>query len=386
MLGCNDFCGYYDWSFHYVRRRWGRAGIEVLWREAIGGDSQRHYSERGLKGDSPIFAETQIGTVPSEAAVQDGLRALYEVWVGTGQDEHCDWTFTLDEAKNVLRWDMRQCPSKGFLLQNDLNADEDYCNHCMGWIIPMLEGVGAELVEHEHNHCGQCWATMRMKDRPSGPLHVAGDIRNDPRWNCGYLGRWADNRPLPFQASIGPAIDPCEVLESWFSGEELTLLDDGADVTIHGTPVILSAAKDLGCGTLPDEVLRCAQDDETSQDDGTLPVRMILASDAAYNDPRRCPVEPLGVLIGCPPADLAATAARYRAARPEQRPLLMHPYLPASVPADFVSAGLLRPVPILPLLIRKGEYKHQPGGPHPTTGEFLALLAAALGKRVAAKS
>jgi hypothetical protein len=50
---------------------------------------------------------------------------------------------------------------------------------------------------------------------------------------------------------------------------------------------------------------------------------------------------------------------------------------------DFVSAGLPRPVPILPLLIRKGKYTHRSGGPHPTTREFLLLLAAALGKKVA---
>jgi len=36
------------------------------------------------------------------------------------------------------------------------------------------------------------------------------------------------------------------------------------------------------------------------------------------------------VLIGCPPADLAATAARYLAAKPDERPLLMHPFLPAA--------------------------------------------------------
>jgi hypothetical protein len=128
MLGCQDFCGYYDWSFHHVRRRFGQAAVELLWREAIGGDSQKHYSD---------------------PAAETGLGALYKAWVNTGEDEQCDWTFTLDEEKNVLRWDMRECPSKGFLVKNDLQADEDYCNHCMGWIIPMLEGIGAEIVEHE---------------------------------------------------------------------------------------------------------------------------------------------------------------------------------------------------------------------------------------------
>jgi hypothetical protein len=294
---------------------------------AIGGDSQRHYSD---------------------PAAKSGLRALYETWVNTGNDEHCDWTFTLDEEKNILRWDMRECPSKGFLIQNDLNADEDYCNHCMGWIIPMLEGIGAEIVAHEHNHCGQCWAAMRMKNRPSQPLELDIGIRNDPRWNRGYLDHWANSQPMPHFPSLSPASDPCEVLEAWFHGIETVVL--------------------LGKGSgIP-------------QNKPISPAQCLLATDAAYNDRQCCPAEPMGVLIGCPPADLTATAARYLATPPAERPLLMHAYLPASPLVDFISAGLPRPVPILPLLIRKNKYVHRPGGPYPTTEELLALLAVTLEK------
>jgi hypothetical protein len=301
MLGCHDFCGYYDWSFHFVRRNWGQAGVESLWNRAIGGDSQKHYSE---------------------PAAETGLRALYKTWVNTGEDEKCDWTFTLDEDKNVLRWDMRECPSKGFLIRNDLHADEDYCNHCMGWIIPMLEGVGAEIAEHEHNHCGQCWATMRMKDRPSHPLQVDVDIRNDPRWKHGYLDRWANSRPAPIHPETSSSSDSCEVIESWLGG--------GASAQ--------------------------------------------LVTDDVYNDRQKCSTEPLAVLIGCPPADLALTATRYHSTPADKRPMLLHGYLPSMPPVDFSHAGLPRPLPILPLLIRRGRYVHRPGGPHPTTGEFLVLL------------
>ena len=178
MLGCHDFCGHYDWTFHYVYRCWGQEAVRRLWGEAIGGEAQQHYSESALRA---------------------GLRGLYEQWSKTGVEESCDWTFTLDEAKNVLRLDMRECPSKGFLIKNDLHAYDDYCDHCMGWMIPLLTKVGVEVIEHEHNHCGQCWVTMRMQDRPSQPLQidVDVDIRNDARWKRGHLDRWAHNQPLP---------------------------------------------------------------------------------------------------------------------------------------------------------------------------------------------
>ena len=82
MLGCQDFCGYYDWTFHHVQREFGEAAVKRLWSEAIGGESQLHYLQ---------------------AALQKGLLGLYQTWVQTGEDESCDWTFTLDEDRNVLR-------------------------------------------------------------------------------------------------------------------------------------------------------------------------------------------------------------------------------------------------------------------------------------------
>ena len=176
MLGCQDFCGYYDWTFHHVRSRFGEEGLQRFWAEAIGGESQAHYAQ---------------------AAEKDGLRGLLETWSKTGAEEHCDWTFTLDEARNILRWDMRKCPSKGFLLEHGLNACEDYCDHCMGWIIPLLKRVGGEVVAHEHNHCGQCWAEISMKGRGHESLDLPGDIRRSPDWHRGCIDRWRDGRKLP---------------------------------------------------------------------------------------------------------------------------------------------------------------------------------------------
>jgi len=328
MLGCQDFCGYYDWTFHYVRRRFGQRAVHDLWAKAIGGDSQAHYLQAGLT---------------------DGLRGLYSVWTQTGKDEQCDWTFTLDEQKNVLRWDMRQCPSKGMLIDNDLHADEDYCDHCMGWMIPLLEKVGVEVTAHEHNHCGQCWGEMRLKDRPSQPLDLPIDIRKDARWKRGHLDRWTNGRKLPVLNASGP--DSCDVLRDWFAAaDELVVLG-------RGPSAVEPAAK-------------------------TLPRKCVLVTDPTYVTRDVFDGEPAAVLIGDRSQLLPEIAHRYGQTEPSRRPLLMHAYLPGVPMLDFVSHGLPRPVPILPQLIRSGLYAHQSRSPYPTSGVFLVLLAVSLGKPV----
>jgi len=113
-----------------------------------------------------------------------------------------------------------------------------------------------------------------------------------------------------------------------------------------------------------------------------LPTDAVLVTEATYVMRDVFAGDPLGVLLGDRPDDLAKVAERFHAAPAERRPLLMHAYLPGPEPVDFVSAGLPRPVPILPQLIRQGYYTHRPGQPYPTTGVFLTMLAIALGKQV----
>ena len=255
------------------------------------------------------------------------------------------------KRKTLLRWDMRECPSKGFLTKNNLNADEDYSDHCMGWTIPVLERVGAEIIEHEHNHCGQCWGAIRMKDRPAEPLEVETDVRKDPRWKHGFLHRWENGRPQPLLPSVSPSSDPCDVLTAWFAASNcLTVLGHEAGATEVSAELLSRDA--------------------------------VLTTDSIYADRRQCPVDPLAVLLGDDAAVLARLAERFHATAPDRRPLLMHPFLPRMSKLDCVSLGLPRPMPILPLLIRRGLYTHQPDGPDPDLMELLILLAAALQKPI----
>jgi hypothetical protein len=105
------------------------------------------------------------------------------------------WGHTLEEegagcptamTDRVFRMDMHACPSKGFLLRNDLAAYPDYCDHCMGWIGPLLRRAGY-VVDHQHNHCGQCWWEIRRADDPAPPSPPGGlagenDVRLRADW------------------------------------------------------------------------------------------------------------------------------------------------------------------------------------------------------------
>lgn len=315
MLGCQDFCGYYDWTFKYVRERFGQDAVHRLWSESIGLDSQKHYLA---------------------AAQSDGLRGLLRTWIKTGEEEHCDWTFTLDESRNVLRWDMRQCPSKGFLLNNDLHADEDYCDHCMGWIIPGLESAEIEIAVHEHNHCGQCWGELRVKGKPYQSLSGhAAEVTRDPRWEKGHLDRWQDGVQQAVALTDGAETDSVKAIKDWIAR-------------------------------------RCAVK-QTSQP--------TLISDASYLAETNS--EPDAVLI----ADrighetLGQLGRRYKDTQADKRPLLLFTYFPAALDEHsprFVAYGLPRPVPVLPLLIRARLYRHRPGTTRPSTEEMLGMVRQAL--------
>jgi hypothetical protein len=288
MLGCHDFCAYYEWTFAHVRATWGQDAVRNLWSQAIGGESQQAYTD---------------------AARRAGLRGLLEVWTQTGRDENCDWTFTLDESANTLRWDMRHCPSKGFLLDHDLNADEDYCDHCIGWMAPLLAGVGVEVAQHEHNHRGQCWGEMRVSARASTSLDIPVDMRRSPDWNSGYV-----------------------------------------DVFINGQRV-----NDDPCHTFVTRFAGC---------DSIAVGQQVITDEQWLDSPN--PTQVLAIVVGADAGRLRKVASQWCRLSDDRRPLLLHAYFPRTSAIDFFALGLPRPLPILPILIRASLYTHVPGAEHPS--------------------
>ena len=163
MLGVYDFCGHYEWTFAWLEQRGGKNLLREYWDEAIAQDSQQHAAK--------LISEKGI----------DGMK---EYWGHTLDHEAAGYKTTATEK--VFRVDIHDCPSKGFLLRNQLQQHSDYCDHCIGWIGPMLRRAGF-TIDHQHNHCGQCWWEMRRESDvtpPSAPGELAKehDARLQPTW------------------------------------------------------------------------------------------------------------------------------------------------------------------------------------------------------------
>jgi len=163
MIGVYDFIGHYDWTFAWLERQGGPKLLRQYWDEAIHQDSQSH---------------------AAALILQKGIQGMQEYWGHTLAEEGGSHYTTATDK--VFRIDMHDCPSKGFLLRNHLQAHQDYCDHCMGWVGPLLKRAGF-VVDHQHNHAGQCWWEMRRAtdlSPPSRPGELSGerDVRLRPDW------------------------------------------------------------------------------------------------------------------------------------------------------------------------------------------------------------
>lgn len=171
MIGCHDFCGHYEWTFEWLRQQGGHTLVLDYWEQAIYGESQTH---------------------ATRLILDKGFAGMKEYWGHTLEHEAAGYQAT--EAPGVYRIDMHECPSKGFLIKNGLVQYADYCDHCIGWIGPLMRDAGF-VIDHEHNHAGRCWWEMRRADDSSkasapGQLSAEADVRLRPDWQTGHIDRY----------------------------------------------------------------------------------------------------------------------------------------------------------------------------------------------------
>jgi len=92
---------------------------------------------------------------------EQGLAGMKAYWDRIAVEENCDMTCTLYDDR--LEINMNRCPSLSKAMDNDAGAFPRYCDHCPGWIIPLLEKAGFtceyDLIDRTEPRC-------RMTIRP----------------------------------------------------------------------------------------------------------------------------------------------------------------------------------------------------------------------------
>jgi len=71
---------------------------------------------------------------------KDGLKGMYDYWEHIRIEENCD--ADLEVTEDYFEFRMNKCPSLGKVLDNDAGAFDFYCDHCAGWVKPVVEKHG----------------------------------------------------------------------------------------------------------------------------------------------------------------------------------------------------------------------------------------------------
>lgn len=71
---------------------------------------------------------------------EKGLRGMYEYWEHIRIEENCDMVNRL--TPDCYSFEFFSCPSLSKAVDNDAGACPQYCNHCPGWILPVITKAG----------------------------------------------------------------------------------------------------------------------------------------------------------------------------------------------------------------------------------------------------
>ncbi len=117
MLPSDHFVRFYNEVFKFLEAQ-GLGHLEKYWLE-ISRHQERHCLE--------LFKE-------------QGLQGMYDYWEHIRIEENCDMTLELSD--DCLTLNMNKCPSLSKVLDNDATPSKRYCDHCAGWIGPVLRKAG----------------------------------------------------------------------------------------------------------------------------------------------------------------------------------------------------------------------------------------------------
>ena len=75
---------------------------------------------------------------------QKGLQGMYEYWEHIRIEENCDLTHSVSD--DCYSFSFKKCPSLEKVIDNDSSPCMKYCDHCPGWILPLMTKCGFFVV------------------------------------------------------------------------------------------------------------------------------------------------------------------------------------------------------------------------------------------------
>jgi hypothetical protein len=122
--------------------------------------------ERGL--DHLVSYWQEIGELQkqelAESFRQGSLQACHDYWARILKEENCVGRLTLTE--DYFEFCMERCPSLSKVLDNDATACKYYCDHCMGWVRPVMEAAGLYAVLDMESRC-EAHCVLRVYTDPA---------------------------------------------------------------------------------------------------------------------------------------------------------------------------------------------------------------------------
>ena len=132
MIPSDHFVRFYNEVFKALDAR-GHEHLVAYWRE-LGRLQVRELAEKFRTG---------------------GFAACHEYWSRIVKEENCLAEMTLTE--DYFEFRMLQCPSLAKAMDNDAAPHSHYCDHCMGWVEPVMEAAGLyaayDIESRTEPHC-----------------------------------------------------------------------------------------------------------------------------------------------------------------------------------------------------------------------------------------
>jgi len=121
MIPSDHFVRFYNEVFKFLESR-GEKDLEEYWLTI-----SRHQEQAVLE----LFREK-------------GFEGMKEYWSKIAHEENCDLDIEILPDHIHLR--MNKCPSLTKAMDNDAGQMHRYCDHCAGWIGPIMQKLGYYMV------------------------------------------------------------------------------------------------------------------------------------------------------------------------------------------------------------------------------------------------